>query len=183
MKRLEVKDSLLLVVDVQERLAPAMDAEHLGRMIRSLKVLGVAQDALPFTTLVSEQYPKGLGPTISAVQEAFGDAPRFDKTSFSVWGDEGLKEAIQARSPRSVVIAGMETHICVFQSARDLVQAGYDVWVLSDGVASRRSDNVRHGLELVRSAGAQVAPVETILFDWLGAAGGDAFKAISRALR
>ncbi len=183
MKRLVPQDTLLLVIDVQERLAPAMHPEFMGRMLRSLRQLGAAQADLPFKTLITEQYPKGLGSTMPAVKEAFGDVPTHAKMSFSAWDDEAIRAAIEAAGCSNIVLAGMETHICVWQTARDLRAANKAVWLLSDGVASRQAAHVETGLALATAAGAWAAPTETILFDWLQVAGTDAFKRVSKLVR
>jgi nicotinamidase-related amidase len=180
---LNEKDTLLLVVDVQERLAPAMDPELYGPLIANMRRFGAARSVLDLPVLMTEQYPKGLGPTVPPIREAFEGAGTLEKLSFSAMRDDGVAKALGESGRKSVVVAGMETHICVYQTARDLVAAGFRVHVLADGVASRTRDNYSIGLALIEKAGAAISSTETVLFDLLGRAGTDAFKAISRIVR
>ncbi len=180
---LNEKDTLLLIVDVQERLAPAMHPELYGPLIANLDRFGAARSLLGLEVLVTEQYPKGLGPTVAPVRAAFEGVTAHEKIAFSAMGDEGIAKAIESMGRQSVVVAGMETHICVYQTVRDLVDAGFRVHVLSDAVASRSRDNYSIGLALMEKGGAAISSTETVLFDLLGRAGTDAFKAISKLVR
>jgi nicotinamidase-related amidase len=135
--------------------------------------------------IASEQYPKGLGPTVEPIAErlrAMGVEP-IAKTTFDACAEPRLAQALSERSPRAVVVSGMETHICVFQTARELVRRGLEVHVAADAVASRREENRGLGLALCERAGAYLTPTETVIFDWLGRAGTDAFKAVSKLVR
>jgi nicotinamidase-related amidase len=180
---LNEKDTLLLVVDVQERLAPAMEPELYGRLIENLRRFGAARSVIDLPVMITEQYPRGLGPTVPPIREAFEGTTALEKISFSAMGDEGVAKALESAGRGSVVVAGMETHICVYQTARELVEAGYRVHVLSDAVASRTRDNYSVGLALMQKAGAAISSTETVLFDLLGRAGTDAFKTISKIVR
>lgn len=185
MNRLAVneKDAVLLVVDVQERLAPAMEPELYGRLIENLKRFGAARSVLDLSVVVTEQYPKGLGHTVAPLQDAFAGVTPLEKIAFSAMGDEGIAKTLESIGRQSVVVAGMETHICVYQTVRDLVDAGFSVHVLSDAVASRTRDNYSIGLALMEKTGAAISSTETVLFDLLGRAGTDAFRAISKLVR
>ncbi len=110
-------------------------------------------------------------------------APRIEKLSFSACGAPAFLEALEATGRRQVVLVGMETHVCVFQTARDLVARGLEVWVPIDGVASRRADHREAGLAMLELAGARRTTAESVVFDWLGAAGGEDFKALSKLMR
>lgn len=180
---LDAKTTQLLVIDVQERLAPAMNAEHYGAMTANLGRLGAAMKILEVPVVVSEQYPKGLGSTVPPVASAFEGITPIAKTTFSCVQNDDLRVALADTGRKRVVVAGMETHICVFQTVRDLASAGYDVHVLADGVASRTAENRAIGLNLCERAGAVVTCTETVLFDLLGAAGSDEFKAISKLVK
>lgn len=176
------EDALILVIDVQERLAPAMQPELMGRLVKNLERLGGAQKVLGLPVLVTEQYPKGLGPSIPAVQAAFEGVEPMAKTDFSACGDGAVRRAIEATGKRTVLVAGMETHVCVYQTVRDLVP-DHHVHVLSDAVASRTEENHRIGLGLMEKAGALSSSTEVVLFDMLGCAGTDEFKAISKLVK
>lgn len=185
MDRLDPRSSILLVVDVQERLASAMPQAAMDRLVASSLVLLESARLLGVPVLASEQYPKGLGPTVGPIADklrAMGVEP-IDKTSFDACAEPRVARELAARSPRTIVLAGMETHICVFQTARELLRRGMDVHVVADAVASRREENRALGLALCERAGAMVAPAETVVFDWLGRAGTEEFKAISKLVR
>jgi nicotinamidase-related amidase len=185
MNRLDPQSSLVLVVDVQEKLAAAMPQASMDRLVASVLVLLESARLLGVPVLASEQYPKGLGPTVAPIADklrALGVEPA-EKTAFDACGEPKIARELATRSPRSVVVAGMETHICVYQTARELVRRGSEVHVVADAVASRREENRALGLGLCERAGALVTPAETVVFDWLGRAGTDAFKAISKLVR
>jgi nicotinamidase-related amidase len=186
MRRLEPGSSVLLVIDVQEKLWVAMPEDGRRDLQRASHVLLEAASALSVPVLVTEQYPEGLGPTIEPLRgplEAV-QATSLAKLTFSAAEAPGFPEAYRrAGARRSVVVVGMETHICVFQTVRELTARGLDVHVVSDGVLSRRADHRVIGLDLCRSAGATITTAETVAFDWLRRAGGDAFKRISKAVR
>lgn len=185
MQRLDPKSSLLLVVDVQERLAAAMPPAAMERLVSSTLVLLESARLLGVPVIATEQYPKGLGPTVGPVAEklrALAVEP-VDKLTFDACSEPRVARAIGERAPRAVVLVGMETHVCVFQTARELGRRGHDVHVVADAVASRREENRALGLALCERAGAFVTPAETVAFDWLGRAGTDEFKAVSKLLR
>jgi nicotinamidase-related amidase len=185
MQRLDPASSLLLVVDVQERLAAAMPQAAMDRLVASTAVLLEAAHMLHVPVLATEQYPKGLGPTVAPVAEklrALGVEP-IDKLGFDACSEPRLARAIGSNAPRAIVLVGMEAHVCVFQTARELVRRGHDVHVVADAVASRREENRVLGLGLCERAGALATPAETVVFDWLGRAGTDEFKTISKLLR
>ncbi len=119
--KVNIDDTLLLVIDVQERLAPAMAPERFGRMLDNLERLGAAAKVLQLPTVLTEQYPKGLGPTVSSVRTAFEAVPALSKTSFSAMGDPEIAKAVQFAGKSTVLVAGMETHVCVWQTVRDLL--------------------------------------------------------------
>lgn len=176
------EDTAIILVDWQERLCPAMPQDILERNARNVTHLLTLAARLDLPVITSEQYPRGLGPTVPALAELLpGDA--LAKTTFSAWRDAEIAAAIKRLGRRTLVVAGMETHICVFQTVRDLVAAGYAVQVPADAVVSRATANYRIGLDLCRSAGAAITTTETALFDLMQVAGGDVFKEISRRIR
>lgn len=185
MERLSPASSLVVVVDLQERLVPAMPAERFARVKQTTLTLLEAARLLYVRVLATEQYPKGLGPTVAPIGEklrALG-APPIEKMTFDACGEPLFVRALSAASPRSVVLVGMETHVCVYQTARELVRRGFDTTVVADGVCSRSEENRALGLALAERSGARVAPVETVLFDWLERAGNEAFKAVSKLVK
>lgn len=185
MERLVPGSTLVLVVDVQERLAAAMPKEQMVSLERSASILLEASKLLGAKVIATEQYPKGLGPTVPSLVEKLSalEAQRLPKTTFSACDDEAIAKAIASHDVRDVVVLGMETHVCVFQTVRDLVKKPLTVHVPIDAVASRREDHRETGLALCERAGAIRTTTESIVFDWLKQAGSDEFRAISKLLK
>ncbi|NRA33120.1 MAG: isochorismatase family protein [Polyangiaceae bacterium] len=183
MLRLEPSSTAVVLIDVQGKLAATMPAPRMHALQRAAAILGAAAPRLGAALMLTEQYPKGLGKTLEGVDRSFADADRFEKMSFSAWDCSEFQEALKARAPKSVVLLGMETHICVFQTARDLCGAGFEVLVPIDGVCSRQDDHYLAGLAECERAGARRTTSETVLFDWLRDAGTDEFRELSRLVR
>ena len=179
------EDSVLVVVDVQERLVPAIDRELYERSVRNFKIVIEAAGTLGIPIVLTEQYPKGLGRTVPDVVRALEGKPfeRIEKVAFSCGRDEGFLAAIAKTARRQVVIVGMETHVCVYQTSLDLINAGYEVFVLDDAVSSRFLHNYQSGIAALRDAGAVVVSTETAVFQWMKVAGTPEFKKISSLLR
>ncbi|MGD8451779.1 MAG: hydrolase [Phycisphaerae bacterium] len=180
-QRLVLDRAQLVVVDIQEKMLPHITGreqvlEQSVRMIRAACEMG-----LPVT--VSEQYVRGLGPTVGEVLEATGDAERLEKMSFSLLGDEPLSRRILGLSRPQVLLVGIETHVCVQQTALDLLAAGHLPVVLVDAVGSRRPTDRDTALTRMRDAGAVVTTVESAIFDMLVRAGTDVFKRILPLVR
>lgn len=176
--------ALILCVDVQDRLAQAMPEELLERLSYNACNLLRGASALGVPVLVSEQYRKGLGLTLAPLADALpANTARFEKIDFSAWADPGIAKAIVDSGRSQIVVFGMETHICVYQTVRDLAHVGFRVHVPHDAVCSRDPENMRVGLVLAERAGATVTATETILFDLLGRAGTPEFKTISALVK
>lgn len=180
----------LLVVDIQERLVPAMPEEVCARVIKHTAILVDAAAKLGLPIVVSQQYPKGLGATVPAIEEAVAAAGaagaavhRFDKLEFSAAAAAGFSALAPKLGRDQWIVTGMETHVCVYQSARDLVARGMAVHVVADAVCSRTKTNWRTGLGLVERSGAVPTSTEVCVFDLLGRAGTDEFKALSKAIK
>ena len=177
--------SVLAIVDIQERLAAAMPEEERERAVKNAAILVEAAGLLGVPVLVSEQYPKGLGHTVEPIREKLdaADASVLEKVEFDACANAGFRERVEALGRRHVVLAGMEAHICVFQTARGLVEAGHAVHVAYDATCSRRVEHRTVARGLWERVGATSTITETVLFDWLGKAGGDAFKTIAKLIR
>jgi nicotinamidase-related amidase len=185
MNRLTPATTALLVVDVQERLAAAMPPARMEALTRNAGILLGAASSLRVQTFATEQYPRGLGPTVPPIAStlaAMGVTP-VAKMTFDACGEVGISRPLAALCPRVVVVLGMETHVCVFQTVRELARRGYDVHVPVDAVASRTEENRAAGLALCERAGAIVTTTETVVFDWLERAGTEAFKAVSKLVK
>ncbi len=185
MDRLIPERTCLLVVDVQERLAAAMPEAALAKVVTNTCILLEAAELLGVRVLASEQYPKGLGPTVPAIAERLAKAhvTPVDKLTFDAASEPRLARALAEAAPRAVVVVGMEAHVCVFQTARELVRRGYATYVVEDAVSSRTEENKKAGLRLAGRAGAVRTVTEAVVFDWLERAGSDAFKTISRLVK
>jgi nicotinamidase-related amidase len=176
----------LLVVDIQERLAPAMPEQVLAQVVRNTSVMIEAAKLLGLPIVVSQQYPRGLGTTLPVIEDALRDAPgvhRFDKVEFSAAACAEFAALAPTLGRDQWLVTGMEAHVCVYQSARGLVERGFQVHVLADAISSRTKANWRVGLGLVERAGAIVSSTEVSVFDLLGRAGTDEFKALSRLIK
>lgn len=178
--RLQRARSALLVVDVQERLCAAMDPGALDRALARTNAAIQGAQALGLPVHVTEQYPKGLGPTHSLLKLRLGAFTPVEKLDFSAAVPPVL-EALAGRD--QVLIVGMETHVCVYQTVRDLAERGLTPVLLADAVLSRTAEDRRVGLELCRDAGARILTVEAALFDLLQRAGSPEFKAVSAAVK
>ncbi|MBI3947458.1 MAG: hydrolase [Armatimonadetes bacterium] len=173
--------SCLLVVDVQERLMPAIHGgervvESCVRLIRGVRLLQVP-------ILVTTQYVRGLGPLVAPVAEALGESGAFDKTAFSCCAEDGFFGRLDALEKDTVIVCGVEAHVCVLQTALDLVENGYRVHVVADAIGSRDPENRRVALEKMARAGAVISTTEMVLFELLRRAGAAEFKAVQALVK
>ncbi|MBI4561370.1 MAG: hydrolase [Candidatus Rokubacteria bacterium] len=181
--RLTREGSLLLVVDVQERLFAAMDPEHREEMVKNIKALVTLARRLGIPVQVSEQYPKGLGHTLPELKEMLGDVEPIEKVAFSCCGTEGFADRLKAIGARQVVLAGIEAHVCVLLTALDLLAQGYGVHVVADATCSRRRENRRIALDQLQQAGAVVTSTESVLFQLLRTADTEDFRVLSKLIK
>lgn len=181
---IDAKKATLLLVDMQERLLPAMSdganvEKHCTTLLSATKALGV-----PVT--ISEQYPKGLGRTVPGLAAELGNAPVFEKLSFSCWRDKAIKDHLiayhEAGRPQ-VILAGIEAHVCVLQTAVDLSAAGFGVFAVADAMSSRAPASHALALDRMRQNGVSVVTMEMAVFELLGQAGTPEFKALSALVR
>ena len=178
----------LLVIDIQDRLTAVMPPAIVESCLKHTLVLLEAARRLRLPVVVSEQYPKGLGPTASALGPALAALPaeqlhRLDKLDFSAAATPELSALLPRLGRDQWILVGMETHVCVLQTARDLVRRELAVHVVADAVVSRSKANFRVGIEQMRAMGATISSMETVVFDLLIRAGGEDFKALSKLLR
>ena len=185
MQRLVPSQSLVAVIDVQERLVAAMPPPRIEVLTQRVLVLLEAAKLESVRVLSTEQYPKGLGHTIPVLAEKLAQvkAKRVEKLAFSAVDAPEFALALDAPRPTTIVVVGMEAHVCVYQTVRDLVNRGLEVHVPVDAVISRRDEDRAAGLSLCERAGGVLTTMEAIVFDWLGRAGTDEFRAISKLLR
>lgn len=174
------EDTLVLVIDIQERLVPAMTEG--AQVIANSKKLLTGANILRIPAFVTEQYPKGLGSTVSEIDECINGNDAFSKLTFSACTEDVL-EAIKKEKRKNIVIVGMETHVCVYQTARQLLKEGFHVFLVEDAVCSRDKHLKKNAIEMIRDMGSVITNVETLLFDWLVEAGNEDFKAISKLVK
>lgn len=179
---LDKDQSVLMVIDIQDRLVPAMKTKIADKVIKNTNILISSAKELGMPILTTEQYPRGLGSTVLELRENIDSKYVFEKNSFTAYTDKVAK-TLQELGKKKVIITGMETHICVFQTIRDLLDKGYEVFLSSDAVCSRRKDNYLNGLQLIENMGAVVTNTETIVFDLLKAAGTPEFKTLSSLIK
>lgn len=179
--RISRKDTALLVVDLQERLLPAMFEkervlQNSLRLVQGAKVLG-----LP--VFVTEQYRKGLGPTVPEIAAALPGFAPFEKMAFSACGADRLGPALQAAKLSNILLCGVEAHVCVSQSCLDLLQQGFRVFVPADAISSRTRENHQIGLGRMQDAGAVIVSTEMALLELLERAGTPEFKQILELIK
>lgn len=175
------EQAVLIVVDFQERLLPAIKngdeiCATAAKLIRGARILGVP-------VLATEQYPKGLGPTVPSIAEALCDTQPIPKTSFSVMDDPFFAEVFKELDKSDVIICGVEAHVCVEQTALDLVSEGYNVFIAEDAVGSRSNNDKKYAGRRMVEAGCIGTTYEAILFEMLGGAEADGFKEISKLVK
>lgn len=178
---LKVENAAIVLVDVQGKLASLMFERE--RLFENLQILLKGARILELPVLWLEQYPQGLGPTIPEIAEILDGQSPISKTSFSACGEPGFVEALAQSGRKQVIVAGIESHVCVYQTTRDLLAKGVDVEVIGDAVSSRTEANYRLGIDRMASMGATVSSTEMCLFELLREAGSDVFKQISQLVR
>jgi len=174
--------SQLVIVDVQERLCTSMEANALQALKRNCSILLQAARLLSVPTLCTEQYPKGLGHTLPELTQWIDPGSAIEKTCFSCCENQSFRVRLDAGKPQ-IVLVGMEAHICILQTALQLLAMGKQVFVVEDAVLSRSPANKANALERLRHVGAIVTNTESVVFEWLKIAEGDAFKQISKLVR
>jgi len=179
MSTLAPKTTALLLIDVQERINGVMaDQSHLSRQEVLLEAFGVLD--LPVVT--TEQYPKGLGPTLPDLADRL-PSPAIEKETFSCARQPEAMQAIEATGKKQIVVTGIETHVCVLQTALDLLKQGFEVHVPHDAVNSRRPADKEWALHRMAAGGAVITATESALFELLERCGTDQFKAVSKLIR
>ncbi|CFX68834.1 Isochorismatase-like [Syntrophomonas zehnderi OL-4] len=177
--RLNKEDAVLVVIDLQDRLMNAMPDKE--KVYKNTGILLQTAQQLNIPVIVSEQYPRGLGSTVAEIKEHLKDYEYIEKTSFSVC--EALQAKLAGLKRKTLIITGSETHVCVYQTVRDMVAEGYQVHVVQDAVCSRFPANYQNGIELMRDLGAVITSTETVVFDLLKEAGTADFKALSPLIK
>ncbi len=179
---LDAEKALLVVIDVQEKLAPAMDPDLYNQLLLNTNLLIEGFKSLDLPIIATEQYSKGLGHTVADLSGAT-DQNCVEKMAFSCCGEDTFMTALEKSGAKQILIAGMETHVCVFQTVLDLLDRGYVVHLVRDAVSSRFKSDYDNALSTAAKAGAVITTTETALFQLVKVAGTDGFKAVSKLVR
>lgn len=177
---LDKNETTLMVIDIQDRLVPVMSVAD--QVIDNTNILIATAKEFNMPIVTTEQYPKGLGNTVPELKDQINSNYLFEKNSFTAYTDE-VKILLAQLNRKKILITGMETHICVFQTIRDLISDGYLVFIAADAVCSRTKENYKNGLQLIENMGAVVTNTETIVFDLLKKAGTPEFKTLSKLIK
>lgn len=180
MNRLTTENSVCVAVDLQERLVPAVFENE--KMMKNAETLLKGLEIFKVPVLFTEQYPRGLGHTLPQAKDCCPEALVIEKTQFSAVLPE-LRERLKSLGRKNVILLGTETHVCVFQTAFDLLEEGYEVFLVGDAVGSRTKDNIENGKALMQQKGAWITNTETVLFQFLKDAKSENFKVISNLVK
>ena len=180
-KLLNPEKTALLIIDIQERILPVIKnhqlvVENTIKLIKGFKVL-----SLPI--YYTEQYPKGLGPTVGSIKQELGEIKPFDKMSFSCSGAGNLFQEFELKNLSQIVVCGIEAHVCVQQTVLDLIENNLQVNLAADAVSSRKEIDYKTALNRIRNHGAEVTTTESILFELLNVCGTPQFKEISKIVK
>lgn len=169
-----------LLVDLQDGLIAAMQQDVRNKTEANINLIITSAKIMHIPIIITEQYPKGLGHTVKPVRENLGELYEpIEKMCFSCWDQPAFQEKVKLLTPKSVIITGIEAHICVLQTALDLLSHGYNVRVVSDAICSRYKSDWTAAVRLMEQAGAVITTTETLIFQLLKRAGTREFKLIS----
>lgn len=178
---IDADNSCLLVIDIQAKLNPVMFDS--ARAPAGAAKLMLGADILNVPTVVTEQYSKGVGPTVDDLQDFMPEGSPLEKNTFSCVADDAFMARFRAMDRKQAVICGIEAHICVLQTSLQLISEGINVFVVEDATASRTPENHRAGLERIRQEGGRIVTTEMVLFEWLKRSGTPEFKQISQLIK
>lgn len=181
---LSAENSLLIVVDLQSKLSAAMPEAEAELMIATAGSLVKAAGLLSIPVLLTEQYPKGLGSTDTAITDLLSeDTLIFDKTGFSCCAADGFTDTVANTDRNQIILVGQEAHVCVLQTALELHYLGYQVHVAEDAICSRKAEHKFYALQRMQQQGITITNYESVLFEWVRDASHPDFKSISGLLR
>lgn len=178
---LDKDNAALVIIDIQDRLAVTMKTKE--EVINNCLHLIELSKMINMPIIVTEQYPKGLGQTVKEIREALPAYKPIEKLTFSCCEEPAFMNEIRHLKKRNIILAGMETHICVLQTCVGLLKEGFKVHLVQDGACSRAKKNWKTGVEFMRDAGAVITCTETVLFQLLKIAGTEEFKAVSKRIK
>jgi nicotinamidase-related amidase len=181
--QIEKKDAILVMIDLQGALVKAMESDVVKRVIRNSQTLIAFAKEMGIPILITEQYPKGLGETIPEMKKDLEGIAPIEKMSFSCCRMDRFRGQLENSGRKEVILCGIEAHVCVLQTAAELLQQGYGVHVVADAVCSRRKLDWKTGLRWMEKKGAMILTTEIIAFQLLKEAGTDEFKRLSKLLK
>ncbi len=173
--------AVLLMIDVQGKLARTVSDS--GRVLTNLEKLAWGARLFGLPVIVTEQNPKGLGPTIPEIQKLLGDFAPVEKTAFNACGDPSFVGKIRETGRMQILVCGIEAHVCVYQTVAGLMDMGYEVQVAADAVSSRTPENRQMALDRMRDMGAAISTTEMALFELMEVAEGEAFSEFVRIVK
>ena len=176
---LNIEDSLVLVIDIQEKLVKAVS--KYSPVEKACKITKAA-NILNIPTIVTEQYPKGLGDTVEEIKNTT-KADYIEKTTFSAYSTKEVAKIIKKYGKKQIIIFGIEAHICVYQTVCELIENGYEVYFIKDASASRNKYEFKTGCELIKQKGGFVTCCEIVLFEWLKSSKHPNFKEIQSLIK
>lgn len=180
MNTLDEKNCLLILIDIQEKLVAMLEK---NTVVKQSNILLKMANILGIPAIITEQYPKGLGKTVDYLAEHLGKTKVFEKTAFSALKDDGFLDLIKSYGKKQIIIGGIESHICVHQTVADLIENGFEVYVVKDACASRKKDNFKNAIRLMRQNGAKIADTEIVLFELLKTSKHPHFKEVQALIK
>ena len=178
---LDIANACLIVVDVQGKLAELMHEKE--DLFKNIEILIKTAKILEIPILCCRQVPKALGPTVPRIAELLADCQPIDKATFSCCGEENFKTALTALNRRQIILTGIETHVCIYQTATDLLAEGYSVHLPADAVSSRTLANKQIPLQRLTAQRANITSTEMTLFELLKTAENPSFKQIEKLIK
>lgn len=178
--KLNRKDVVFAFIDIQDKLLNAISNKD--EILKNAEILSNAAKITESESLFTVQYPEGLGYTNEKIKAPLSEKEEFGKLNFNAYEDEDIYTEIKKLKKRQFILCGIEAHICVFQTVRNLLACGYEVFIVENAVGSRDEKNAKNSIEQMREMGAVITNVETVLFDLAGVAGTGEFKALQKLI-
>ncbi len=181
--KIEREHAVIIIIDVQEALMKSMDQEVGKRVIQNIKTLISLAKTMSIPILMTEQYPKGLGKTLPEINADLESLLPIEKLSFSCCGVAAFNHQLDQMGRKQIILTGVETHVCVLQTADDLIRKGYEVYPLADATCSRRKLDWKIGLRWMEKGGAMISTTEIIAFQLMKEAGTEEFRGLSKLFK
>lgn len=178
---LDKNKAFFLFVDMQEKILKSINNGE--NVIKNTIIMAKTREILSMPALVTAQYPKGLGSNLADITKHLGEFKEYPKLSFDAYSDNDIKKAVDGIGKKQIIICGIETHICIYQTIRSLIEAGFEVFLPADACGSRNEFNHKNALNNLDQMGTVITNTETVLFDLAGVAGTDEFKTLQKLIK